>query len=438
MEQLKKIGLFSATMLVVGSIIGSGIFKKVAPMSLKLGSMELVLLCWVLAGIITFLGALSFAEVGASLAATGGLYAYLRELYGRFVAYLFGWSCFAVIQTASISSIAYVFAESFVRIFGFGDARVVACICIGVLTIINYLGLVFGALITNFLTILKLLGIGLIIFLGVTTKSELVAASTEVIPSINFSIAAIFSAMLSAFWAYDGINNVAYIGGEIKDAKRNIPLALGMGVGIVILVYLLCNFAFFQALPFGNVIEIAKKPGSVFAIEMLREIKGEDWAKFVAILIMASTLGTTNSSILTSARIYYAMARDGLAHQVFGHLNPRFLTPSFSLLAQGVWAMGLIYLGSFDELTDMLIFASFIFYGLGAGGIFILRRRKGPVPNFQTNLAVPVIYCLFSLTLVVVTLINDPINTLKGLGLMAIGIPFYFLQNNSRLGFRKL
>jgi len=434
---VSRLGLFTATMLVIGSLLGSGIFKKVAPMTMALQSPHLVLLCWFFAGLMTLLGVLTYAEVAARVAQTGGLYAYLRSMYGKSVGYLFGWSCFAVIQSASIASIAFVFAEAvikiFPQIFDLAHLKLVAIITIIVLTLINYVGVLFGAWVENIFTLLKTVGILGVAILGVlfgkSETSPFISGQQQILgdPLTGWALVQVmFTSMLSAFWAYDGWNNVGFVGGEVKNSKRNIPLALVFGVTSILLVYLFVNFSYFHALPFSEVLEIAQNPDQIFAVEMIHRILGSNWALMVSILIMISTFGSTNGSILSSARIYYAMAQDRVFFPSMGRVHPRFKTPSHALVLQGFWASTLVVLGSFDQLTDMLIFASFIFYGLGAFGLFLLRRRKVGSSPFLVPTIIPILYTLFCLIIVVMTLYQTPKQSGFGLLLIALGMPLYF------------
>ena len=434
-----RLGLFTATMIVIGSIIGSGIFKKIAPMSLKLQSQSLVLLAWAFAGVITLLGALTYAEIAGRLAQTGGLYAYLRSMYGKFVGYLYGWSCFSVIQSASIASIAYVFAEAIYSLFPFSfygiEVKLIAVSTILFLTLLNFVGLLFGAWLENIFTVLKIIGILLVAVFAFVIGQNTHSIITPAIPPISSPatglalIPLMFSAMLGAFWAYDGLNNIGFIGGEIKNAKKNIPLALIMGVSGILGIYLLVNFAYFHALALSDIFTIAQMPGKIFAIEMINQIKGPSAALLVSILIMISTFGATNGSILTSARIYYAMARDNIFFKALGKTHPKFHTPSSSLMIQGFWASVLVCSGSFDQLTDMLIFVSFIFYGLGAFGLLRLRKQNIGSPRFVVPTIVPILYMLFCATLVVFTIYQNPMQAVVGLLLALTGIPLYFWFN---------
>ncbi len=453
---LTKLGLYTAVLIVVSSMIGSGIFKKAAPMAADLQSGGILLLCWIIAGVVTLIGAATNAEVAGIIAAPGGQYVYFKEMYGKAFAFIYGWSCFSVIQTASIASIAYVFAESvnaviplphlseslesytllgiFNPLASFG-VKALTIITIIFLTMANYLGVVFGGLISNFFTTLKVIGIIIIIVLGLALSG----GSVENLNPIGQSpvaeygtslglFGAMFAAMLGAFWAYDGWNNIGYLGGEVKNPKRNIPLALFFGVGIVMAIYLLINFVYLYVMPVNEMIEIAGKENTIIAIEVMRKFLGAGGAFFISILIMVSTFGTTNGTILASSRIYFAMAKDKLFFQSCGDIHSKFKTPYTSLIIQGIWASLLVLSGTFDQLTDMLIFASFIFYGAGAFGVFILRKKMKDSPRPYKAIGYPIlpaIFVLFCLTLVVVTIIQNPRDAGIGLALVLSGIPFY-------------
>jgi basic amino acid/polyamine antiporter, APA family len=443
-------------MIVISSMIGSGIFKKIAPMSSELGSPGLILLCWLIPGIITMIGAATNAEIASLIAEPGGQYVYFKKMYGNAFAFLYGWSSFSVIQSASIASIAYVFAESVnaviplpglspemesVLIFGifkpfagFG-VKSFTILTILFLTAVNYFGVIFGGVLTNIFTGLKVLGIVLIVILGFAISGGSTAHLTPVWESQSFKygsdlglFGAMFAAMLAAFWAYDGWNNIGFLGGEIKNPKRNIPLALFGGVALVILIYLIVNVAFLYAMPVDEIIAVSQKENSIIAIEVMRKFLGMGGALFISILIMVSTFGTTNGTILASSRIYFAMAKDKLFFNLAGTHHSKYRTPHISLIIQGFWASTLVLSGSFDQLTDMLIFASFIFYGMGAFGVFVLRRkmkdteRVYKVPGYPV---IPALFVLFCATLVIVTIIQNPRDAGIGLALVLIGIPFY-------------
>ncbi|MEZ4822643.1 MAG: amino acid permease [Ignavibacteria bacterium] len=310
------------------------------------------------------------------------------------------------------------------------------------LTSANYLGVVFGGFINNIFTTLKVLGILIIIVLGLTLSGGSVeninpigqSTTAEYGSSLGL-FGAMFAAMLGAFWAYDGWNNIGYLGGEVKNPKRNIPLALFGGVGTVIAVYLLINFVYLYVMPVNEMIEIANKDNTIIAVEVLRKFLGNGGAFFISILIMISTFGTTNGSILASSRIYFAMAKDNLFFKSAGSIHPKFKTPDISLVMQGIWSCLLVLSGTFDQLTDMVIFASFIFYGAGAFGVFILRKKMKDTERPYKAMGYPImpaIFVLFCLTLVVVTIIQNPRDAGLGLLLVLSGIPFYIFWNRKK------
>ncbi|MBK9331113.1 MAG: amino acid permease [Ignavibacteria bacterium] len=459
---LTRLGLMTAILIVVSSMIGSGIFKKAAPMAADLESGGLLLLCWVIAGLITMIGAVTNAEIAGLIAAPGGQYVYFKEMYGKAFAFIYGWSCFSVIQSASIASIAYVFSESvnailplphlstemesfsilgiFYPFASFG-VKVLTIATIIFLTVANYLGVIFGGIINNIFTSLKVLGILIIITLGLTMSGGSVENVSPIGPNPSAEygtslglFGAMFAAMLGAFWAYDGWNNIGYLGGEVKNPKKNIPVALFTGVGIVIGIYLLTNFVFLYVMPVNEIIEVAQKDNTIIAVEVMRKFLGFGGAFFISILIMVSTFGTTNGSILASSRIYFAMSRDKLFFKSAGNVHPSFKTPYTSLVIQGIWSCMLVLSGTFDQLTDMVIFASFIFYGAGAFGVFVLRSKmKDHHRPYKTvgYPVLPLIFVLFCITLVVVTIIQNPRDAGIGLLLVLSGIPFYLYWNRS-------
>ena len=251
--------------------------------------------------------------------------------------------------------------------------------------------------------------------------------TTRLQPPQGLSLTAVFfSAMLSAFWAYDGLNNIGFIGGEVKNPQRTLPRALIFGVGGILIIYLTVNTAFFQALPFQEILSISALKDKIFAVEFIHVTYGASWSFFVAILILISTLGATNGSILSSARIYFSMARDGLFFRWVGQVNSKTRTPVLSLALQGVWSCALVFLGSFDTLTDMLIFASFFFYGLGAWGLLKTRKSAKIYNGFRAPTWIVLTYLVFCFCLVLVTFFQDPMGSAKGLLLIFLGLPLYF------------
>ena len=443
MEFLKpKIEVSSAIFLVVSLIIGSGVFKKLVPMSQTLGSPLLVILCWVLAGFISLAGALSTAEMVSMFPNSGGEYFYFQKIYGRFFSFMYGWASFTVIKTASIAALAYIFAQSLISLFPSASnaaffVKLVASILILVLTLLNYRGAQFASKLSAVLSYLMLICIAIFLVMGfsssqgsmanITTKSHALNA-----PTIQgFSLMkALFAASLGAFWGYEGWNSIAYIGEEIKNPKRNLPLALGMGTFIVMTTYVSLNIVFVYILPIDYFIQLT--PNKIAAVEVAGRLSGHIGMILVASLIVVTTLNSTNSTILTSARMMYAMARDKLFFYKAASVHPKYNTPDIALFIQAFWAIVLVFSGSFDQLTDMLIFASFIFYGCTAFGVILLRVKH---PEYERKYKVigypfvPGIFLLFCSTLFVITIINKPNEAFWGLSLIATGFPVYLWLN---------
>lgn len=453
------LGFVTVALLVVSSIIGSGVFKKVAPMSEDLGSPTLVLLCWGLAGLVTLLGALGNAEVAGLIADSGGQYVYFKKMYGKFFAFLYGWASFAVIQCATTASVAYVFSQSIHAIWplpglpehiasitlGGGDfiftpfdnfgVKLLTIGLIVLLSVINYRGVKYGGFITNVFASTVVVAIFGIIIAGLASSSGEISHIQQTVGNQDYTtfglLGLIFAGMRSAFWAYEGWNNVGFIGGEIKDPKRTLPRALTFGVIFVIITYLLINFVYLYISPIGDIIaEYQADENSIAAISVASKILGSWGGGAIAILILIATFNCTNSTILTAPRIYYAMAKDKLFFRGAEEVHPTFHTPSKSIVIAAIWSSVLVLSGSFDQLTDMLVFAAFIFYGAGALGVFVLRKKmKDAERSFKVNLIIPAIFVLFCIVLVVVTLIENPRDAGIGLVLILAGLPFYFFWN---------
>lgn len=447
----RSLGLRLVIVVVVGNIIGSGVYKKVAPMAAELHSGGWVLICWLLAGLISLFGALSNAEVAGMLADTGGEYAYYKKIYNRFFAFIFGWSLFTVIQTAAISSLAYVFSQSFNNIFSlppmlssladfniggffypFADFNIkfTAIILILLLTWINTRGIKTGAGVSTAILLLVFAGIFLIIAFGLGSSHADIANAFEMKTSNNspVTVSAIFTAMLSAFWAYQGWAAIGYVGGEVKDAKRNIPRGIAIGVSLIIALYMLVNATYLSLLPVPAMEQVHQAGNKIAAVEAVRSFWGHNGAIFISVLILVTTFGCTNATILASCRPYYAMAKEGLFFPRVARLNSHH-TPANSLLYQGVWACLLVLSGTFDQLTDMIIFAVFIYYGATTLGVFILRRKMPDAPRpykVWGYPVVPAIIVLFCACLVFNTIFSRPREAALGMVLMLTGVPMYW------------
>jgi APA family basic amino acid/polyamine antiporter len=446
---VRVLGFGYVVIFVVANIIGSGVYKKVAPMAAELHSAGWILLAWIAGGIVTLFGALSNAEVAGLLADTGGEFVYLRKIYNRFFAFMYGWSLFAVIQTATISSLAYVFAQSLnsivplpemfgslkdVSLFGiffpFQDfgVKFIAILLILILTLLNIFGLKSGAGVSKAITYLVAAGLLTIVVFGLSSSHASFPNFSGETMNATVSISSFYTAMLASFWAYQGWVSVGFIGGEIKDARRNIPRGIVAGVFVVIAVYLLVNFTYLSLLSVPELVQVHEAGNQIAAVEAVRSFWGSGGVLFISLLILLTTLGCTNASILTGSRPYYAMARERLFFSGIGKIN-RFNVPSTSLLWQGIWASVLVLSGTFDQLTDMVIFAVFIFYGATTLGVFILRRK---MPDAHRPYKVwgypyvPAFYILFCISLFVNTIVARPREAAIGLVLILLGIPVYF------------
>jgi APA family basic amino acid/polyamine antiporter len=464
---LPTLGLFTTTMLVIGGVIGSGIFRKPGVMAGQVGSPELLLLVWLLAGVITLFGALTNAEIAAMIPETGGQYVFYERMYGPFLAFLYGWAVFAVIQTGSIAAVAYVFAEyatQFVALPGLagptadwtfhlpfiGDiaplresgVKALAAALIMALTVVNYAGVKFGGAVQNIFTVAKgaaMVALVLAAFLvpGVGHAANLTTDSAFIQPRGLALWVALAAAMQGAFWAYDGWNKITYVAGEVKEPQRNIPRSLWVGMLVVTALYLLMNLAYAWALP---VDEMARSKLVAADVAEKCVAGGGRW---IAAAVMVSTLGAANAMILASARVFVSMAWRGVFPQVLGRVHPRFHTPGAALAAQGAWSVALVFSGTFDMLTDTLIFVSWVFYALGAYGVFVLRRKEPDAPRpyrVPGYPVVPWVFVIFAALYLVLTAQNDlaayraavaagrpaMINSAFGLALVLIGTPVYF------------
>ena len=460
----RKLGLWASVSIVIGSVIGSSIFMKPATMAAQLSSPLMLLLVWVVAGVVSLFGGMINAEVGCVLPETGGQYVYFRNMYGNFFAYLFGWSSFIVINTASISAIAFVFAgytEYFVRLPHFPTAiehaipivipyigrfyllenigvKGLAVLLIVIFTWINARSLKAGGAVQVFFSGLKVFAliflIGAIFFSGKGNILNLVTASASFDRSYWHQLTAFIAATTGALAAYDGWNNLGFISGEIKDPNRNIPRGLIIGLCTCILLYVLTTEAYLYMLP----VDVMKN-SKLVASDALYKVMGVAGGGFVAMLVLLSTAGGTNSNILPCARVVFAMSEEKNFFAFAGKVNPKYHTPSNALWFQAAWATILVLIGSFDMLMDMFVFITWIFYGFAAYGIFVLRKKM-PLAHRPFKLKgypyLPIIFIMFSSLYVIITLYNDTsnyiagkshiINSVFGLLLAAIGVPLYW------------
>jgi APA family basic amino acid/polyamine antiporter len=438
-ELVRGLGLVPTTSLVVGTIIGTGVFLKTARMAQAAGTPSLVLLAWVAAGLLSLAGALSYAELGAMLPAAGGEYVYLRAAYGDLPAFLFGWMRLTVGSTGSIASFGAAFAtflSALVPLDSLCARRLVSVGVILLFTAINCLRVTIGGRVQTVLTLAKVLAIASIaigvFFFSQSATWEHLHAPAGVPAWCGFPAFGV--AMLSALWAFDGWNDMPMAAGEVRDPGRNIPLGLIGGMAIVLAVYGLLNLAYFYALPIdavaassstlhGTALPVASKAAQTFLPRF--------GAQLVAIAALLSTIGVLNGSILTGARVPYAMARDGLFFARFAQLGRRSAVPVQSILLQGIWASALVVSATFDQLTDCVVFAGMIFYAATSAAVLVLRKKRPEAPRPYKTLGYPVVPLLFVMVavwLLINTLSTSPVESVAGLGLIALGLPVFYWQ----------
>lgn len=454
-ELVRGLSLTAGIMIVAGSMIGSGIFRKPATMAGQLLSPELLIIVWIVAGLFTFLGALANAEVASMYDKTGGQYLYFRDMYGDFTAYAFGWATIAVVLSGSQAAIAYVFAEYVGYFFAFPETpqslasitlylplvgyihpffdlstKIVAISCILFITFINYIGVIFGGGVQTVITFIKIATIIVLAFLLILLGNGSISNiynNFELSPDFTGNYIALFGlALAGAFWAYDGWNNVTYVSGEMKNPKRNVPLSLLWGTLIVVGLYVFINIAYLYLIPVD-----AMKNSPLVAATAMELIFGKSGGAIVSLAVIISTFGALNGSILGAARVQYAMAKTGLFFPFLGKVHGKYRTPHTSIVMTGVWSAILVMSGTFDTISDYVVFAAWLFYMLGALGVIILRKKY---PHRERHYKVwgypftPIIFVIFSLLFLLNTIISDTQNAKMGLFLILIGLPIYFYR----------
>lgn len=456
-QLIRGLTLTDTTALVIGTVIGTGVFLKAAPMSQAVGTPALVLLAWVAAGLLSLAGALTYAELGAMMPEAGGEYVYLRHSYGEASAFLFGWQRFIVAGSASIAALGVgvaIFLSDFLPLehvwaahrFNFlgetikwqlGSKQLVAIGVILLLSAINCLTVAFGGKVQSALTILKVAGIafvvgGVFFFSKTATWANLATPAGAAQPAGFALLSAFGVAMLAALWPYDGWNNMPMAAGEVRNPGRNIPFALIVGMVIVMAIYLLANLAYFYALPFKDVLtasSTSEAAAASVATKAAKSFLGDYFGRFASVVFVVSALGALNGSILSNARVPYTMAREGLFFKRMAELSASTRVPVFSIIVQAVWSCVLALSGTFDQLTDCLLFASWIFYGLVTSSVFVLRRKMPDAPRPYKTFGyplIPIVFVLVAMALIANTLYTKRLLSAVGLALIAIGLPLYF------------
>jgi APA family basic amino acid/polyamine antiporter len=428
-ELPRTLGLVDALAIVVGIVIGGGIFLVPNLVARNLATPTSIIAVWVFAGVASFFGALACAELGAALPSTGGQYVFLREIYGPMTGFLCGWSMFLVARTAQVSWLAVIFSlyvSYFVPLTAL-SSKLLGIAVILLFAAINYRGVSLGALVQKAFTSAKLIGLLIIIGSAVFYRGDhAVQAAAATIP---FSLSHFGVALIACLLAYDGWIQVTYVAGEIKNPSRNILLALAGGVGACIVVYLLANLAYMHVLSIPE-IAASEHVGATAAERTL----GSAGGRLVAVVILLSIIGTLNGCFLTSPRVYFAQARDGLFFAKFTEVHPRFRTPSFAIVAQAGWSIVLLLSGTYETLIDYAMMALWVFYALMVLGVILLRRSQPDLvrPYKMWGYPVtPVFFVAVATYFIVNTAVSRPGPSLAALGLIATGVPVYFLWRKS-------
>ena len=488
-ELIKALGLTSATMLVMGSMIGSGIFIVSAEIAREVNSPALLIGAWAVTGFMTIVGALSYGELAAMMPRAGGQYVYLREALGPLWGFLYGWTLFLVIQTGTIAAVGVAFGK-FLGVFfpsvssshwilhfwkapaihigpmvlgnmdvGLNTQNLAAILVVILLSVINIFGVRTGALIQNVFTFAKvaaLLGLALLgIFIG--RNAQALAANFHGNFWNNAGLGALHDigggvlvgtltvvavAQVGSLFSADAWNNVTFTAGEVKNPSRNLPLSLALGTGVVIALYILCNFVYLNVLPLGGnpagltILERGIKYASEdrVATAVMTQMFGAAGGALMAFAILLSSFGCNNGLILAGARVYYAMAKDGLFFRSVAKLHPTYKTPAVSLMVQMVWTCILCVSGSYGQLLDYIIFAVLVFYILTILGLFVLRRTHPEAERPYRAIGYPVlpaIYIVMALFIDVVLLRYKPQYTWPGLIIVLLGIPVYYMWSRS-------
>ena len=446
----KSLSLFDSTAIIIGSMIGSGIFIVSAEIARQVETPGMLLLAWAVTAVITIFGALSYGELAAAMPKAGGQYIYLKEAYGPMYGFLYGWTLFSVIQTGTIAAVGVAFAKFtgvflpvisgdnyilHISSFHISTQQLLAISIIILLTLYNFMDVKAGAFLQNIFTVSKVIALLLLVILGLYfgmqgagNWSNFSPAFTDI---ITLSTIGIFgAAMTGSLFSADAWNNITYTAGEVHNPKRNLPLSLFIGTGTVMVLYLLANIAYIYVLPIEK---IQHAENDRVATLMMETVLGTNGKFFMAIMIMVSTFGCLNGLILTAARVYYAMAKDGLFLPKAAKLNKNNV-PANSLIMQCIWSCLLCFSGTYGDLLNYIMFAVMLFYVLTITGLFILRKKRPDMERPYKAFGYPVIPALYILMAAMVAinmLIYQTSSSLYGLIIILIGIPIYFVFKKS-------
>jgi APA family basic amino acid/polyamine antiporter len=439
----RRLGLFDATMIVMGGIIGSGIFMNPAVVARRVTTPFLVLGVWVLGGLIALVAAFIWAELAALRPEVGGQYAYLRDAYHPLVAFLYGWGLLLVIQTGGMAAVAVTFARYFLELTNFHvSAALVAVVALASLTLVNCLGVRAGGTVQSFLMVLKIIAIVALIACGLwliapqTFRSDATANGISAVaggfpPSFGF-VTTIGAAMVPVLFAFGGWQTASFVSGEIREPQKNLPRALIIGVTGVVLLYLAVNFVCIRALGVSGLANTTTP-----ASDVMRLALGSIGGRAIAAGIAISTFGFLSQGMLTAPRVYFAMAEDGLFFKSVGRLHPKTHVPILAIMLQGVVAIAITLWGKYDQILNYVVSVDFIFFGATALSIFVFRRRQkaaaasvaagaSGIANTPGHPVTTALFVAICWLVVINTVLRYPLNTLIGLGILLAGIPAFF------------
>jgi APA family basic amino acid/polyamine antiporter len=440
----RTVGLFSAIAVIVGTTIGSGIFRVPATVAGRLGEPGPIMLAWVLGGALALFGALTLAELAAMSPRSGGIFAYLEEAFGPVPAFLFGWSQLSVIRASALGGISTIFAEYlgyFVPLGGrftvpvlgweLGGVNLAAAATILVVALINYLGVKYAARVMGVATIAKYAGmVGLVVLAFAAGQGNWGNFTDS--GRTAFSISMVASALVSIMWAYDGWADLSFIGGEIKNPGKNFPLALIIGTLLIIFIYLLLNAAYIYLVPVSEM--AGQRLIAATAAERIPLLGGAG-AAVVSAIVMISCFGTLNGSMLTNPRIFFAMADRGLFFKGVARVSPKFQTPSVAIWLAASLGCGYVLFNDFQQLADRFVLGIWPFYIMAILGVFVLRRKAPDAVRPYRTIGypvVPIVFLLAAVGMVINALVTDPVNTGVTFGILLAGLPLYYLTIGRR------
>jgi APA family basic amino acid/polyamine antiporter len=422
----RGLGLFDATLIVMGGIVGSGIFMNPSVVARQVQSGPLILGVWLIGGVIAMLGAFVYAELAARRPEAGGQYAYIREAFHPLLAFLYGWTLLLVIQSGGMAAVAMTFAGYFVEVTGLGvPVGVLAASTLAALTAINCLGVRWGSNVQGTLMLTKALAIVVLVACGLLASPASGDAARSVVPATSTAlVVAMSAALVPVAFAYGGWQTASFVAHEMRDPQRDLPRGVLLGVAGVIALYLGVNFVCVRVLgPAGLAATLTP------ASEVMRRALGNVGGLIIAAGIAVSTLGFLSQGILTAPRVYYAMARDGVFFRAVGTLHPKTGAPVVAIVLQGVVATVIALSGRYEQILNYVVSVDFIFFGLTAAGLFVYRRRDPDAPGYRVpghpwTTGAFVAACAL---VVIGTVARYPANTAVGLGILATGVPVYFL-----------